>query len=78
LFFPINSVPAVPFEPNGNIQICQRGNFYLFIPRDDSQASAKYATIGECAYWRFASPLQMMPGKDSGFLECREERESRR
>jgi len=74
LFFPINTVPAVPFEPNGNIQICQRGNFYLFIPRDNPQASAKYATIGECVYWRFASPLQMMPGKDSGFLECRQER----
>jgi len=67
LFFPIDTVPVVPFEPNYSIQICRGKDFYDFIPRENPRASAKYATIGECAYWRFASTIQMTPGKDSAF-----------
>ena len=67
LLFPINTVPVVPFEPNYSIQICKGKDFYDFLPRDNPRASAKYATIGECAYWRFASTIQMTPGKDSAF-----------
>jgi len=70
LFFPINTVPVVPFEPNYSIQICRGKDFYDFIPRDNPRASAKYATIGECAYWRFASNIQITPGKDSGFSQA--------
>ena len=69
LFFPIDTVPAVPFDPNDNLQICSKGSFYLFCLRDNPRATAKFATIGECAYWRFASRIQMTPGKDSGFCE---------
>jgi hypothetical protein len=65
LFFPIQSVPALPFDPNDNFQIYSAGKFYAFTP-DDARTCAKYATIGECAYWRFASP-DMTPGYDSGF-----------
>jgi ribosomal protein L37AE/L43A len=65
LFFPIESVPAMPFDPNDNFQIYANGNFYSFTP-EDARTCAKYATIGECAYWRFAQS-QMTPGYDSGF-----------
>ena len=68
MFFPIESVPAMPFDPNDNFQIYSEGKFYSFTP-DDARTCAKYATIGECAYWRFASPSQMTPGFDSGFCE---------
>ena len=66
LFFPIETVPALPFDPGDNFQIYAKGNFYSFTP-DDKRLCAKYATIGECAYWRFAEPLQMTPGRESGF-----------
>ena len=66
LFFPIETVPAMPFDPNDNFQIYSDGKFYSFTP-DDAKTCAKYATIGECAYWRFAKPSQMTPGYDSGF-----------
>lgn len=68
LFFPIDTVPAMPFDPNDNFQIYSDGKFYSFTP-EDARSCAKYATIGECAYWRFASSVQMTPGYDSGF--CR-------
>ena len=66
LFFPIDTVPAMPFDPNDNFQIYANGSFYSFTP-ENVRACSKYATIGECAYWRFASPIQMTPGYDSGF-----------
>ncbi len=68
LFFPIDTVPAMPFDPNDNVQIYAHGNFYLFTP-ENKRACVKCATIAECAYWRFAAPVQMTPGHDSGF--CR-------
>jgi len=71
LFFPINTVPALPIDPNDVFQIYAHGTFYCFVP-DDPWAVIKYSVIGECAYWRFAvagdnSASQMTPRKDSGF-----------
>ena len=66
MFFPIDSVPALPFDPDDNFQIYSKGSFYAFTP-DDKRLCAKYATIGECAYWRFASPIMMTLGRDAGF-----------
>jgi len=69
LFFPIETVPALPFDPNDNFQIYSDGKFYAFTP-DEAQKCAKFATIGECVYWRFvpSAQIQMTPGYDSGFL----------
>ena len=67
LEFPIATVPAMPFDPNDNFQIYANGGFYSFTPSGKPQACSKYATIGECAYWRFAAPIRMTPGQDSGF-----------
>jgi len=71
LFFPINTVPALPIDPNDVFQIYANGTFYCFVP-EDPWAVIKYSVIGECAYWRFATPCkqghyQMTPRKDSGF-----------
>jgi len=68
LFFPIELVPALPFDPNDNFQIYSDGIFYAFTP-ENARACAKYATIGECVYWKFAPEIQMTPGSDSGFCE---------
>jgi len=67
LFFPLNSVPALPFDPDDNFQIYSEGIFYAFTPSKNSKACAKYATIGECMYWKFILPPDMTPGYDSGF-----------
>ena len=66
LFFPIATVPALPFDPNDDFQIYAQGNFYMFTPVN-KRASAKYATIGECAPWRFAEDAQMTCAQDGGF-----------
>ena len=66
LFFPIQSVPAIPFDPNDNFQIYANGNLYVFTP-ENARACVKYVILGECAYWRFASPVHMTAGYDSGF-----------
>ena len=66
LFFPIDTVPALPFDPGDNFQIYAYGSFYAFTP-EDKRLCAKFATIGECAYWRFASRVMMTPGRDGGF-----------
>ncbi|MCL2672170.1 MAG: 1-acyl-sn-glycerol-3-phosphate acyltransferase [Clostridiales bacterium] len=56
--FPIHTVPAIPFDPKDNFQIYAQGSFYVFTP-DNPVACSKYATLGECAYLRFANPVQM-------------------
>jgi len=66
LFFPIDTVPALPIDPNDVFQIYANGTFYMFVP-EDRQKCIKYSVIGECAYWKFASNIQMTPRKDSGF-----------
>jgi len=66
LFFPIETVPALPIDPNDVFQIYAHGTFYMFVP-EDRQKCVKYSVIGECAYWRFVSNPQMTPRKDSGF-----------
>jgi len=66
LFFPINTVPAIPFDPGDNFQIYSAGSFYAFSP-EDGRLCAKFATIGECAYWRFTPRVQMTPSRDGGF-----------
>jgi len=66
LFFPIDTVPAIPFDPIDNFQIYAHGNFYMFTP-EDAQKCVKYAILGECAYRRFASRVMMTPGCDDGF-----------
>jgi len=58
LFFPIDTVPALPIDPNDVFQIYAHGTFYMFSP-EDKQRCIKYSVIGECAYWKFASPVQM-------------------
>ena len=66
LFFPIDTVPALPIDPNDVFQIYAHGTFYMFSP-EDKRRCVKYSVIGECAYWKFASGIQMTPRKDSGF-----------
>jgi len=67
LFFPIDTVPAIPFDPDDDFQIYSKGTYYAFVP-DDGRLCSKFATIGECAYWRFAKRIQMTKSSDSGFL----------
>jgi 1-acyl-sn-glycerol-3-phosphate acyltransferase len=66
LFFPIDTVPALPIDPNDVFQIYAHGTFYCFTP-ENPRTCVKYSVIGECAYWRFTSKIQMTPRKDSGF-----------
>jgi hypothetical protein len=66
LFFPIETVPAIPFDPDDNFQIYSKGTFYAFSP-EDGRLCSKFATAGECAYWRFASRVQMTQSRDGGF-----------
>jgi len=58
LFFPVDTVPALPIDPNDVFQIYAHGTFYMFSP-EDKQRCIKYSVLGECAYWKFASPVQM-------------------
>jgi len=67
LFFPIDTVPAIPYDPKDDFQIYAHGKFYMFTP-DDAQKCVKYAVIGECAYWKFASQIQMTPGNMTDFM----------
>ena len=62
LFFPIDTVPAIPFDPADNFQIYSNGTFYMFTP-EDARRVVKYSVLGECAYHRFAARNQMTPGK---------------
>ena len=66
LFFPIDTVPALPIDPNDVFQIYAHGTFYMFSP-EEKRRCIKYSVIGECAYWKFAKNIQMTPRKDSGF-----------
>ena len=66
LFFPLETVPAVPFDPLDNFQIYSGGKIYVFTPIDDARASVKYSVLGECTYWKFSPSPQMTPGFDSG------------
>ena len=67
MFFPIETVPAIPFDPNDNFQIYSKGAFYAFTP-EDGRLCSKFATVGECAYWRFASRVQMTKSQENGFI----------
>ncbi|MCL2828158.1 MAG: 1-acyl-sn-glycerol-3-phosphate acyltransferase [Oscillospiraceae bacterium] len=67
LFFPLQFVPAIPYDPNNNFQIYANGNFYSFTPTDNPSACSKYAIIGEGVYRRFAPHMQMTAGYNSGF-----------
>ena len=58
LLFPIDTVPALPFDPNDDFQIYSGGSFYMFTPQDPLWC-AKYSVVGECAYHRFASRVMM-------------------
>jgi 1-acyl-sn-glycerol-3-phosphate acyltransferase/ribosomal protein L37AE/L43A len=66
IHFPIESVPALPFDPGDNFQIYANGHFYAFTP-EDKRLCSKFATIGECVYWRFTPRCQMTPSHNSGF-----------
>lgn len=66
LFFPIQSVPAIPYDPADNFQIYAGGEFYVFTPEDNVQACSKYAVLGECVYRR-CSPIMQMTAGDGGF-----------
>jgi len=65
-FFPLETVPALPFDYENNFQIYARGSIYRFTP-EDARMSAKYALLGECAHRRFSSHVQLTPGQNSGF-----------
>jgi len=69
LFFPIDSVPAVPFDTNDNFQIYSGGTILDFRPVHGAHTCVKYAVIGECAYWKFVPNVQMTPVIDMG-LGC--------
>ena len=62
LDFPLDTVPALPFDPADNFQIYGKGRFFAFCPTDNKKACVKYAVLGECMYWRFAQDVQMTPG----------------
>jgi len=66
LFFPIDTVPALPIDPNDVFQIYAHGTFYMFSP-EEKRRCVKYSVIGECAYWKFVKNAQMTPRKDGGF-----------
>lgn len=66
LFFPIDTVPALPIDPNDVFQIYAGGTFYTFTPRD-ARKCVQYSVLGEAAYWRFASKPSMTPRRDGGF-----------
>jgi len=66
LFFPIDTVPAVPIDPGDVFQIYARGTFYTFTPMD-ARKCVQYSVLGEIAYWRFAPKPLMTPRRDSGF-----------
>jgi 1-acyl-sn-glycerol-3-phosphate acyltransferase/DNA-directed RNA polymerase subunit RPC12/RpoP len=67
LFFPLQTVPALPFDPNDNFQIYSGGSFYSFTPDGNPKACAKYATLGECMYRRFSPVMEMTAGEEAGF-----------
>jgi len=60
--FPIETVPALPFDPAQNFQIYSGGQYYEFIPKN-LQSCAKYSIIGECAHWRFSRRVRMTPSR---------------
>jgi len=68
LFFPIDTVPALPIDPDDVFQIYAHGTFYMFSPIVKRKC-IKYSVMGECAYWKFASPVQLTSRKDSGFCD---------
>jgi len=67
LFFPIETVPAIPIDPDDVFQIYAHGTLYMLTP-EDKRKCIKYSVIGECAHWKFAQNVQMTPGKDGGFV----------
>ena len=68
LFFPLETVPALPFDPNEDFQIYSGGNFYMFTPKNNFPgACSKYATLGESEYWNHVKEIRMTKGFDSGF-----------
>jgi len=58
-FFPIDTVPALPWDPDTNFQIYSDGKFHAFLPYENTGACLKYSILGECAYFRFASDVQI-------------------
>jgi len=68
LFFPINTVPALPIDPNDVFQIYADGTFYTFTPKD-ARKCVQYSVLGEAAHWKFASKPVMTPRRDSGFCD---------
>jgi DNA-directed RNA polymerase subunit RPC12/RpoP len=62
LFFPLDTVPAIPFDPYYNIQIYAGGDMYMFVPKENLKACVQYSIIGECAYRRYATNMQMTQG----------------
>ena len=58
-FFPVESVPALPFEYDDNFQIVSGGFIYRFIP-DDVRLSAMYSLLGEVAHRKFSSKVVLV------------------
>ena len=59
LFFSVETVPALPFDPNINFQIYSKGKYHAFTPYENKRACVKYSILGECAYHKFNTDVQM-------------------
>ncbi|MCL2226898.1 MAG: 1-acyl-sn-glycerol-3-phosphate acyltransferase [Oscillospiraceae bacterium] len=68
VFFPVETVPAVPFEYDGNFLIYAFGNIYRFMP-EDARLSVLYSLLAEAAHRRFSSRAVLTPGQNKGFHE---------
>ena len=69
LFFPIDTVPAVPFEYNGDFLIYAHGNIYRFNAREGTPGT-KIALLGELIHQKFASKPLLTKGKKQNTNDC--------
>jgi len=54
LFFPVETVPAVPFEYDGDFMIYAHGNIYRFMP-EYPRLGLRYSLLGELAHRKFST-----------------------
>jgi len=62
LFFPIETVPAIPFEYNGDFLIYAHSNIYRF-NSNDNLPGTKTALLGELAHQKFAPKPLLTKGR---------------
>jgi len=66
-FFPIETIPAISYDHNDNLQINIAGDYYIFTPEDPKKC-IKYVIIAEAMHQKFSPNVLMTPGKNSGFV----------